>query len=95
MALYPPAPVESRRTGQRPHKVLLPLALPFVVLAGVAVFGVLTPYHQASAPPPGRPGALVWGNGIFANSFELKAWLGQQAPPTPCGCATTPSPSSS
>ena len=24
---------------------------------------------------PGQAGALVWGNGVFANRLELEAWL--------------------
>jgi hypothetical protein len=84
-ALYNPLPV--RRYSPRPSppapatqgalRVFLPLALPFAILAGVAVFAVLTPQHQVSASGPGHPGALVWGDGIFANRVELKAWLAQ------------------
>lgn len=62
---------------QGAFRVFLPLALPFAILAGVGVFAVLTPQHQVSASGPGSPGALVWGDGIFANRAELKAWLAQ------------------
>jgi hypothetical protein len=60
---------------QRPFRLFLPLALPFAVLIGVGVFAALTPFKHDPGPPPGAPGALVWGDGIFANRFELKAWL--------------------
>lgn len=64
-----------RQQPQRPLKVFLPLALPFAVLAAVAVFAALTPYHGTPGPAPGEPGALVWGDGIFANKVELRAWM--------------------
>jgi hypothetical protein len=64
-----------RRSDPRPFRVLLPLALPLVVLVAVLAFAALTPYKHTTGPPPGAPGALVWGNGIFANTFELRAWL--------------------
>jgi len=68
------APREKNRVQLR---VFLPLALPVVVLLAVLAFAALTPYSHTTGPPPGTPGALVWGNGIFANTFELKAWLNQ------------------
>jgi hypothetical protein len=73
-------PVAAVRSGQRRHKqlrVFLPLTLPFAILVGVAVFTPLTLNEGAAPSAPGRPGALLWGDGIFANTFELKAWLRQ------------------
>jgi hypothetical protein len=73
-------PVATVRSGQRRHKqlrVFLPLALPFAILVGVAVFAPLALNEGAAPSAPGRPGALLWGDGIFANTFELKAWLRQ------------------
>jgi hypothetical protein len=58
----------------RGFSILLPLTLPLAILAGVAVFAAVTPAHR-TALPANRPGALVWGDGIFANRAELKAWL--------------------
>jgi hypothetical protein len=75
MAMYPATSMTPAPRKQRPFRLFLPLALPFAVLIGVGVFGALTPFKHDAGPPPGAPGALVWGNGIFANSFELKAWL--------------------
>lgn len=70
------APHARPRKGTgRSKTVFLPLALPFAVLAGVAVFGALTPYHRDAGPPPGQAGRLVWGDGIFANRVELRAWF--------------------
>jgi hypothetical protein len=57
-------------------RVFLPLALPFAILAAVGVFALVnhsTP--QAATPAPGQYGSLVWGDGIFARPFEMKAWL--------------------
>lgn len=59
----------------RSFTLFLPLALPFAILAGVAVFAAVTPAGHQSASTTSRPGALVWGDGIFANRAELKAWL--------------------
>jgi hypothetical protein len=69
--LSPAAPVSDGRG----FTVLLPLSLPFAILAGVAVFAAVSPGTPRTALPANRPGALVWGNGIFANRVELKAWL--------------------
>jgi hypothetical protein len=74
---YSPGPSPQAPLKQVALRVFLPLALPFAILAGVGVFAVLTPQHHVSASGPGGPGALVWGDGIFANRVELKAWLTQ------------------
>jgi hypothetical protein len=60
---------------QRLRFVLLPLAVPFVILAAVAVYAVVVPLAPTRDPAPGSRGALVWGDGIFANRVELKAWF--------------------
>jgi hypothetical protein len=62
-------PTATRRS------VLLPLALPFVILGALALYGLLAPESQRSLRSPGSQGALVWGDGIFANKTELKAWI--------------------
>jgi hypothetical protein len=68
------------RTGSRkrpsPAWVLLPIATAFVIIAGIAVYGLISPYDARKPPPPGTRGSLVWGDGIFANRAQLKAWLG-------------------
>lgn len=57
-------------------RVFLPLAVPFAILVAVAVFGELSPPRVSTmTPAPGSRGSLVWGDGIFANSVEMKAWL--------------------
>jgi hypothetical protein len=56
-------------------KLFLPLSLPFLVLLGVGVFAIAKPLAHPTPPPPGSPGALVWGNGIFASKSEVRAWL--------------------
>jgi len=58
-----------------PTRVFLPLLLPFLILIGIAVYSAVTPYQSTNLPPPGQRGSLVWGDGIFANEIELKAWL--------------------
>lgn len=76
MALYPlPQVRPPRQSRPRPLRLFLPLALPFAVLAAIAVFSALTPFSYTPGPPPGTPGALAWGDGLFANTFEVKAWL--------------------
>ena len=30
---------------------------------------------KSDPSPPGTTGALVWGDGVFANKLELEAWL--------------------
>src|SRR5689334_20873114 len=57
--------------------VFVPLAIAFLIIAGIAVFGIVSPYSfKAKPPPPGTHGSLVWGDGIFSNQAQLKAWLG-------------------
>jgi hypothetical protein len=47
-----------------------------MIIAGIAVFGIVSPYSfKPSPPPPGTHGSLVWGDGIFSNQAQLKAWL--------------------
>jgi hypothetical protein len=58
-----------------PTRVFIPLLLPFLILIGIAVYSAVAPYSSTNLPPPGQHGSLVWGDGIFANEVELKAWL--------------------
>jgi hypothetical protein len=60
-----------------PTRVFIPLILPFLILIGIGVYAAVTPYASTNLPPPGQRGSLVWGDGIFANKVELKAWLRQ------------------
>ena len=56
--------------------MLLPLATAFAIIAGIAIYGVLNPSKAKPNPnAPGFRGSLVWGDGIFANQAQLKAWL--------------------
>lgn len=56
--------------------VLLPLATAFGIIAGIAIYGAV---NQPKANPhpnaPGFRGSLVWGDGIFSNRAQVKAWL--------------------
>src|SRR6476659_874330 len=57
--------------------VFVPLATAFCIIAGIAIYGIVSPYSaKPSPPPPGTRGSLVWGDGIFSNRAQLKAWLG-------------------
>ena len=57
--------------------VFVPLAVAFLIIAGIAVYGIVSPYSTKQSPPaPGIRGSLVWGDGIFSNRAQLKAWLG-------------------
>jgi hypothetical protein len=60
-----------------PTRVFIPLILPFLILIGIGVYAAVTPYDSTNLPPPGQRGSLVWGDGIFANKVELRAWLRQ------------------
>ena len=43
---------------------------------GIAIYGVVNPSKAKPNPnAPGFRGSLVWGDGIFANRAQLKAWL--------------------
>jgi hypothetical protein len=70
-------------TVRRPHRrhsplwVFVPIATAFLIIAGIAIYGVISPYNAKKPPPPGARGSLVWGDGIFANKAQLKAWLTQ------------------
>jgi hypothetical protein len=75
MATAVTAPTRLRQ-GQT-SRILLPLAVPFLILAGIAVYAALTPLSKTNLPPPGARGSLVWGDAIFANERELKAWMRQ------------------
>ena len=57
------------------NTLFLPLAVPFDILAAVALFNVAYPSASAKPRGPGSAGSLVWGDAIFANSTELRAWL--------------------
>jgi hypothetical protein len=70
--LSPARPADA--SNQRGFTLFVPLVVPFAILAGVAAFAVVSPNNQRTTPPS-RPGALVWGDGIFANKTELQAWL--------------------
>lgn len=67
---------QKRDSGRFPFPVFLPLGIAFLIIAGIAIYGTLSPYNAKPSPPaPGVRGSLVWGDGIFANSAQLKAWL--------------------
>ena len=54
----------------------LPMVAAFAIIAGIAIYGIV---NQPKATPhpdaPGFHGSLVWGDGIFSNRAQLKAWL--------------------
>jgi hypothetical protein len=68
-------PMVEPKAGGHSFWLFVPLAVPFVILAAVAVYGITRPPSSSGPPAPGRPGSLVWGQGIFANRVELKAWF--------------------
>src|SRR4051812_22114995 len=66
---------QRRKQGSRVW-VWLPLATAFAIIAGIAIYGVVNPSKAKPNPnAPGYRGSLVWGDGIFANRAQLKAWL--------------------
>jgi hypothetical protein len=72
--------MQARTKKQKPKPnrlwVFLPMAVAFGIIAGIAIYGVV---NQPKATPhpdaPGFHGSLVWGDGIFSNRAQLKAWL--------------------
>lgn len=71
-------PATAAQPKRRPWALFLPLLIPVVVLAGFAAYVLLTPSKpRPLVPPPGHHGALVWGDGIFASTPEMRAWLQQ------------------
>jgi hypothetical protein len=70
----------TKKTQPKPKPnrlwVFLPMAVAFGIIAGIAIYGVV---NQPKANPhpdaPGFHGSLVWGDGIFSNRAQLKAWL--------------------
>ncbi len=66
---------QRRKQGSKVW-VWLPLATAFAIIAGIAIYGVVNPSKAKPNPnAPGYRGSLVWGDGIFANRAQLKAWL--------------------
>lgn len=65
----------SQRQRGIPTRFFLLLLLPFLILVGIGVYSAVAPYQSTNLPPPGQHGSLVWGDGIFANEVEMKAWL--------------------
>jgi hypothetical protein len=66
----------AKKTQHAAAWVFVPLGIAFLIIAGIAVFGIVSPYSLKPAPPPpGTHGSLVWGDGIFSNQAQLKAWL--------------------
>lgn len=64
-----------KRRTRLPWQVVLPWAVAGAILA-VTLFVAFFPRDVKSDPsPPGQSGALVWGDGVFANRLELEAWL--------------------
>jgi hypothetical protein len=68
------------RTGPKKRHssawIFVPIATAFLIIAGIAIYGAISPYNFHKNPaPPGARGSLVWGDGIFSNKAQLKAWL--------------------
>jgi hypothetical protein len=70
--------MQARTKKQRPNKVwaFLPMVAAFGIIAGVAIYGVVNePKANPHPDAPGFHGSLVWGDGIFSNRAQVKAWL--------------------
>ena len=66
---------QQRRRSRLPWWVVVPWVVACVVLVGAVVAGVVPRPVKSDPAPPGKAGALVWGNGVFASKLELEAWL--------------------
>ena len=69
-----PVPSVQRRS-KPPWQVLLPWGIALAVLVTTALVAFLPRAIESDPSPPGTAGALVWGDGVFANRLELEAWL--------------------
>ena len=69
-----PVPSVQRRS-KPPWQVLLPWGIALAVLVTTALVAFLPRAIESDPSPPGTTGALVWGDGVFANRLELEAWL--------------------
>jgi len=58
-----------------PWQIVGPWGLALAVLVTTALVAFLPRGVESDPSPPGRSGALVWGDGVFANKLELEAWL--------------------
>jgi hypothetical protein len=68
--------MQPRTRKPSPLFVFLPLAAAFAIIAAIAIYGVVNPSKAKPHPnAPGFRGSLVWGDGIFSNKAQLKAWL--------------------
>ena len=67
--------VPPRRGSRLPLQIVLPWAIAAAVLVATAVVAFLPRAVKSDPAAPGQAGALVWGNGVFANRLELEAWL--------------------
>ena len=68
----------TRKRASKPNRlvVFLPLVVAFGIIAGIAIYGAVSPSKAKPNPDaPGFRGSLVWGDGIFSNRAQLKAWL--------------------
>jgi len=74
LANRPKTPPPKRKT-RLPWTVVLPWGLTGAILVGAAVLALMPRGVKTEQPPPGSPGALVWGDGLFTNALELQAWL--------------------
>jgi hypothetical protein len=58
-----------------PWQVVGPWGVALIVLVTTALVAFLPRAVDSDPAPPGTTGALVWGDGVFANKLELEAWL--------------------
>ena len=70
-----PRLVPPKRRSRLPWQVLLPWAVAAAILVVTLVVAFVPGGLKGDPSPPGQTGALVWGDGVFANKLELEAWL--------------------
>ena len=77
MRNIPPNPSHAIQPPRQhlPLSVLLPWGFALAVLVAAGVLAFLPRAVKTQPAAPGRSGALVWGDGVFANALELEAWL--------------------
>jgi hypothetical protein len=63
------------KRSRLPWQVVLPWAIAGAILVVTLAVAFLPRGVKSDPSPPGQTGALVWGNGVFANKLELEAWL--------------------
>jgi hypothetical protein len=77
MSAFIATPVPKVQQRRVSAWALTPLVVPFVILVAIALWATFKWHPGTKTPPPGTRGSLVWGDAIFSNKVEVRAWMAQ------------------